>query len=779
MKSETYCIDLSVEFDPRGGRFTPVRAELDFGPPLKRHGADGLVDPHTLIIRRRVNGRERRYPVQFDERLYYGNRGWVAWLADDPEAGGEWRLSFSARGADGTMAPAPYRPMVGVGDEVYYNGPRWRPIAAPGMHTIPLAVDWDGDGRVDVISTSHYSNAQGMPWAGVFFWRNIGSNRRPRFAAPMRLYANGVDLQDGSKYWHSPNTEHLYKFRPRKDFISEYYIRVDTFDWFGTGRPDLITCGRTGGLRVYRNTGARDKAGLPVLERALKIPLPKTMAPCFHLPMRVVDWDGSGRPSILLGPSSTDFGVDYGQILLMLNTGGTRQKPRFKVVPLSRSDRPVDPDTKDLSKIQSFPDGRTFVLEYFDIDRDRRKELLLLHYGHRPQPVIEVWRNVGTFERPVMMQGGILPWSAHYTAFGFRFVNNAAFDGCLVGSVNSGYGIHYLKRVKDDPFDPKAYRDTGPLLGEGAKLKFEGYVRPSPGDFFGTGRMDLVGGDEVGFVTLARNIGPRGRPAFDVPRKVRDRKGQIVHLRRENILFDNDLERDCGQLKPQVCDWDGDGTPDIIVGNTTNRILWLRKYDPKRNRIRDVRELKVRGAADPFGWRKGQAILDFDGDGRLELITADSGGRICLFRQTKDPGVLMPGVPLRYTNGRVVTSNDVRPNLYRNQLVWLWSCDWTGSGTNDLIIGSNLMVSLLENAGTNRKPRFKKPVVLRTPDGDITIGHHETQPASYDWDGDGRPDLLIGGENGAVYLFHRDWVAGIQHRVKLGMNVQHRTKGKK
>ena len=115
-------IPLEIAFDRRAGATTPVKVELDFGR---------MIDPHTLVARRRVGGRERAYQVQFDEGLYYGPRGWVAWLVDEPAAGGEWRVEAAPRAADGGLAPAPCLPMVGVGDEIHYNGDRWQPIAAP------------------------------------------------------------------------------------------------------------------------------------------------------------------------------------------------------------------------------------------------------------------------------------------------------------------------------------------------------------------------------------------------------------------------------------------------------------------------------------------------------------------------------------------------------------------------------------------------------------------------------------------------------------------------
>ena len=160
-------VRLSVEFGEGAGESTPVRTEVDFDSLLGPRG--GLVDPHTLVVRRRLAGRTRAYPVQFSESLYYGNSGWIAWLVDRRGQGGEWWLEFAPRKGDGELAKAPPRPQVGVGDQIYRNGRRWQPLDVPGFHPFPIAADWDGDGRIDLLSTSHHTNNLGMLWAGVFF----------------------------------------------------------------------------------------------------------------------------------------------------------------------------------------------------------------------------------------------------------------------------------------------------------------------------------------------------------------------------------------------------------------------------------------------------------------------------------------------------------------------------------------------------------------------------------------------------------------------------------
>lgn len=99
-----------------------------------------------------------------------------------------------------------------------------------------------------------------MPWQGLYFFRNIGSNKQPRFASPIRLYAASGK-------------------RGQIDFFDDFYTFYDVYDWFGNGRPDVITISRDGGIKVYKNAGEMDEAGLPRLELALTMDRPSCLAP--------------------------------------------------------------------------------------------------------------------------------------------------------------------------------------------------------------------------------------------------------------------------------------------------------------------------------------------------------------------------------------------------------------------------------------------------------------------------------------------------------------------
>ncbi|MCH2398730.1 MAG: hypothetical protein MK364_06460, partial [Pirellulales bacterium] len=126
-----YRAELTVEFDVQAGKSTPVQMDVEFDAMFP-HGVSGLIDPHTIVIKRHVQGKTRTYNVRFAENLYYQNQGWVAWLVDDPQNGGEWTIEFGMRAADGRMAEPQYQPPVGVGDRLCHNGYRWQPISVPG-----------------------------------------------------------------------------------------------------------------------------------------------------------------------------------------------------------------------------------------------------------------------------------------------------------------------------------------------------------------------------------------------------------------------------------------------------------------------------------------------------------------------------------------------------------------------------------------------------------------------------------------------------------------------
>ncbi len=57
----------------------------------------------------------------------------------------------------------------------------------PGGNASPFVVDWDGDGRQDLLLGQYYGGK-------VRFYQNVGSNFEPVFESFSYLQADGVDI---------------------------------------------------------------------------------------------------------------------------------------------------------------------------------------------------------------------------------------------------------------------------------------------------------------------------------------------------------------------------------------------------------------------------------------------------------------------------------------------------------------------------------------------------------------------------------------------------------
>ena len=145
--------------------------------------------------------------------------------------------------------------------------------------------------------------------------------------------------------------------------------------------------------------------------------------------------------------------------------------------------------------------------------------------------------------------------------------------------------------------------------------------------------------------------------------------------------------------------------------------------------------------------------MDYNNDGKKDLLAGDSKGRVWLFLNTGTDAapVLAEGVRLKSAGNTIVGSSSDKASvmgIYSK----LHYADWNGDGLDDILIGhtagSGHDIVMYKNIGTKTEPKFGKPEPVELPGPKM----RRPSPYVFDWDGDGKVDLLLGTEKPAVYF---------------------------
>ena len=166
-----------------------------------------------------------------------------------------------------------------------------------GALATPYGFDWDGDGDDDLVA----GNTAGY----VAFIENLGGGGRPRWAAPRYLEAGGEII----RIMAGPNGSIQGPAEAKWG-----YTTLSAADWDADGLPDLIVNSIWGTVVWYRNVGSRQK---PRLESGRDVevewqgkapkpawlwwtPGPRQLVTQWRTTPAVVDWNGDGLNDLVM-----------------------------------------------------------------------------------------------------------------------------------------------------------------------------------------------------------------------------------------------------------------------------------------------------------------------------------------------------------------------------------------------------------------------------------------------------------------------------------------------